>query len=218
MTGYQFIVPTFVDVGSSTAKYNLQGIIPIGAAGDAVSDCLEIWTDGFTDGSGYYWCTYEGGGCAEEGQDGWYIDDMRVTDVDLPMGTGLYANFSSEDVTIQYAGQVYQGTVKTEPLNGYSIVGNSTPVPVNLQQIIPLGAAGDGVSDCIEIWEDGFTDGSGYYWCTYDGGGCAEEGQDGWYLDDERVTDVTIDPGKGFYMNLSSEDVVIQLPDPMGAK
>ena len=203
--GYNFIIPTFVAVGSSgQAQYNLNDIKLIGAAGDGMSEAIIGYTaDATLDGNMYYWQTPAGSGTEE----GWYdLTGTKVTTINLPVGTGLYLNCYDTSVQPQYAGQVYQGVITNYvPSVGYSMIGNATPATITLQDIKLVDAAGDGMSEAIIGYTaDATLDGHMYYWQTPAGSGSEE----GWY--DETgayVENYQLAPGQGVYLNCYDPNV-----------
>jgi len=215
--GYNFIAPTFKDVTANTATYDLQSIKLVGAyVGDGASDYIEVWNENgaMTDVQYFYVTEAQG-----YDHDGWVTEmlgDTYVEDVTLDLGKGFYLYIGSgDDVQVQYAGEVLKGTLTTFELPyGYNIVGNATPVPVNLQQIQLLGSqVGDGASDYIEVWnENGAMTDVQYFYVT--------EGQgydhDGWVtemLGDTYATGVIYAPGEAFFLYVgSADDVQVKLP------
>ena len=215
--GYNFIAPTFKDVASNTATYDLQNIKRVGSAvGDGISDFIEIWDDaGAMTDTQYFYVTEAMGA----DHDGWVTEmmgDTYVTDVTLTLGQGFYLYIgSSDDVEVQYAGEVLKGNLTSQVLPfGYNIAGNATPAPVGLQQIQLLGAAvGDGISDFIEVWDDtGSMTDTQYFYVTEAMGA----DHDGWVTEmmgDTYATGVTYAPGQAFFLYVGSgDDVQVKLP------
>ncbi len=220
-TGYNFICPTFVDVNSGEATWNLQDIKLVGAYGDGMTDSI-IGYDSYAcvTEDDYYWATVEGSIFSPVMQDGWYkgaLGTELVTDVTKPVGHGLYLNLGSEGATVQYAGKVYEDGYTSPALQtGYNMLGNATPVPLDLQQIKLVDAYGDGMTDSI-IGYDSYAciTEDDYYWATVEGSIFSPVKQDGWYkgaLGTELVTGVTLQPGQGFYFNIGTEGAKYQLP------
>ena len=215
--GYNFIVPTFKDVAAGTATYDLQNIKLVGAnVGDGVSDYIEIWDDaGAMTDTAYFYVTEAAGA----DHDGW-VDGMMgteyVEDVTLDLGKGFYLYIGSgDDVQVQYNGEVQKGNLTSPELPyGYNIVGNATPVTVNLQQIQLLGAnVGDGVSDYIEVWDDtGSMTDTAYFYVTEAQGA----DHDGWVdgmMGTDYPTNVEYAPGQAFFLYVGSgDDLQVKLP------
>ena len=215
--GYNFIAPTFKDVASGTATYDLQNIKLVGSAvGDGASDFIEIWDDAgaMTDVQYFYVTEAQG-----YDHDGWVTEmmgDTYVSNVALSLGQGFYLYIGSgDDVEVQYAGEVMKGNLTSPEFPyGYNIAGNATPAEINLQQIQLLGSAvGDGASDFIEVWDDtGSMTDVQYFYVTeaqgYD--------HDGWVTEmmgDTYATGVTYTPGQAFFLYVGSgDDVQVKLP------
>ena len=215
--GYNFIAPTFKDVTANTATYDLQNIKLVGAnVGDGASDYIEIWNEnGAMTDTAYFYVTEAQG----YDHDGWVTEmmgDTYVDNVTLPLGQGFYLYVGSgNDVQVQYNGEVTKGNLTSPELPfGYNIVGNATPVTVDLQQIQLLGAnVGDGASDYIEVWnENGAMTDTAYFYVTsaqgYDHNGWVTE-----MMGDTYATNVEYAPGQAFFLYVGSgDDVQVKLP------
>ena len=98
------------------------------------------------------------------------------------------------------------------------MVGNATPVALDLQQIKLIDAAGDGMTDDIVGYDsDACLTEEDYYWQTVDAA-WVDIQQDGWYngmMSDELVTGYTLQPGQGFFLYLGTEGVKVQFPAPL---
>ena len=231
-SGYSFIIPTFKDVGTGTATYNLQDIKLVGGYGDGGTDMIVVYDEfAALSGDQYYWGTVEdSAGDMDYAVDGWYLNMYTwdlVENVKLPLGTGLYLNLSagSAGATVQYAGEVYQAQLEQQLEAGYNMIGNSTPVPVDLQDIKLVGAYGDGGTDMIVVYDEfAALTGDQYYWGTVeDSAGDMDYEVDGWYLNMytwDFVEGVTLQPGQGLYLCLSagSAGAKFILPNPMEKK
>lgn len=215
-TGYSFVTPTFKVVGNGEAEYDLQSIKLVGEyVGDGATDYIEIWNDAgcMTDKAYYY--VNEANGYEK---DGWVTEmfgSEYVSNETLPLGVGFYLVTGSGDVKVQYAGEVVQGDVTTDALpQGYNVIGNATPVPVNLQSIKLLGEfVGDGATDYIEVWNDaGCMTDKAYYYVNEANG----YEKDGWVTEmfgSEYPTDIVYEPGQGFFLIVGSgDDVQVQMP------
>lgn len=214
--GYNFLIPTFVDVQAATATYDLQNIKIVDGEGDGYSEAMIGYNaDAILNDEDYYWCTVDGAGVDK---DGWYTagGDELIENVTLPLGTGLYLNCPTDGAYPQFAGKVYQPELTSQvPQVGYNVIGNATPVDIDLQDIKLVGAEGDGYSEAfIGYNADAILNDEDYYWCTVDGAGVEK---DGWYTagGDELIEGVTLKPGQGLYLNCPTENVSYVLPSPM---
>ena len=220
-TGYNFIIPTFIDVGAETATYSLQNLKLVNAPGDGMTDSIIGYdSDACLTMEDYYWTTVEGDLFGVCQKDGWYNGMMGTELVEnkaLPLGTGLYLYLGTAGASVQYAGQVYGDAFTTPALSmGYTMVGNATPVTHDLQDIKLVDAPGDGMTDSIIGYDaDACLTEEDYYWTTVEGdlfGNCQK---DGWYIGmmgTEPVEGYTLQPGQGFYLYLGTEGAKVKFP------
>ena len=232
-SGYSFIIPTFKDVGAGTASYDLQNIKLVGGYGDGGTEMIYVYNENASlTGDVYCWGTVEdSAGDMDYTVDGWYNGQYGtelVTDVTLPLGTGLYLCLSdiSTGAKVQYSGEVYQDSLEQTLENaGYNMIGNSTPVAIDLQDIKLVGAYGDGGTEMIYVYnENASLTGDVYCWGTIeDSAGDMDYAVDGWYNGQygfDLVEGVTLQPGQGLYLCLSdiSAGAKLVLPNPMEKK
>ena len=203
--GYNFAIPTFLDVGAESV--NLQNIKLNGGVGDMSESIVVYDKDAIFAGDQYYWVSAEMG--APNG-DGWYDVNFALVDKQYVIGTGLYLNCATPGATLMFAGQVYAGKQVNElPFVGYNMIGNSTPVACNIQDIKLVDAMGD-MSESIVVYDkDAIFAGEQYYWITEAMG--APNG-DGWYDVNFAPIDVTVQPGEGLYLNCPNAGVKWTLP------
>ena len=202
MTGAQFF-----NVGVGTAV-NLQDIKP---TGDDTSDNVIIQTlDAYGHGvATYNWIDYAG----DNGDEAAWVDDNYeiVTDVTFEPGQGLWVDGSSAEQGFQSSGKVGTVDVDVSLQAGSTAVVNPFPVGVNLQDILPLG---DDTSDNVIIQTlDAYGHGvATYNWIDYAG----DNGDECAWVDDnyEIVTDVTFAPGKGLWVDGSSDSQSLRFPAP----
>ena len=94
--GYNFLIPTFTDVGAKEATYDLQNIKIVDGYGDGYTESIEVWdeTGSMTDDS-YWWCTMSDCGV----EDGWYTmgGEEKIEGVDLNPGEGIFINLQTGD-------------------------------------------------------------------------------------------------------------------------
>ena len=156
----------------------------------------------------YYWYDSE-----EDGYYGWYDDNGNYAeDVILPAGEGLYGYAPDESFSIQSAGQVPTSDFSVTLRFGAKHVINSTPVDVNIQDVIVTGyAVEDGYAD-EEVYVQtldafGRTIAS-YYW--YDS---EEDGYYGWYDDNGSfVNELIIAPGTSVYAYSPDNSFALVIP------
>ena len=193
--GYNFFTPTFKNVSGQVI--NLQDIVPVGAMGDQSEFIMKLDEDGLATDESYCWMTVDG--CGAPYGDGWYNGDTweLIEGVTIADGEGLYF-YCPNDVSISFtfSGAVDFAEKEVALKNqGYNIVGNASPVDVDLQSITMTDAMGDQSEFIVMYDEDGLATENIYCWMTVDGCG-APEG-DGWYNGDtwEKIQGVTIYAG-----------------------
>ncbi len=220
---YTFFAPMFEST-DSTKKFDIQNIRLEGSSGDGM-DFIQVITPEATLGDTYYWMTTKGADWLEK--DGWYAFDQETylceengNKVELTLGQGFYITVQGQSVKVITSGGVRLSELKY-PLNGggnYTIVGNATPVDLDIQQIKLEGSSGDGM-DFIQVITPEATLGDTYYWMTTEGADWLEK--DGWYafdqetyLCEENDNKVEWKAGEGFYITVNNNNVKLVLPPP----
>lgn len=197
--GYSMRTPTFKAI---SGNFKISDIKVTGAVGAGVDTVQKIGADGSW-GDLYYYMTLEGSGWLE---DGWYKED-QVTPVDdtdvVGVGEALFVSAGSA-ITFTYAGEVISGKPAVGASVGYSMIGNPTPVQIQISSIEVSGAVGAGVDTVQKVNADGSW-GDLYYYMTLEGSGWLE---DGWYKEDQ-VTPVDEDDvlnvGEGLFVSAGSD-------------
>ena len=147
------------------------------------------------------------------GVDGWFNGDVYVEGESIPLGTGLYLNCPTANVGVQYAGQVYNGALTNDlPNIGYNMVGNCTPVDIDIQDLKLVGAGGDGNEMIIGYSESAGLTGVVYTWYLDSAVG---SGIDGWFNGDIYVEDMPLAPGEGVYLNCPTANVKFVIPSAL---
>ena len=195
------------------ASYPLSEIKVTGAdgMGDVVAQAIS--SAGLWDGE-YYYLTEDNTGSPT----GWYKDAFggeSADDVILDQGTALFITSANNDITFTVAGQVPEGTVTIPFAQGTGMIGNSTPVAVDLVDVGVEGADGMGDVSAQAISAEGTWDGE-YYYLTEDNTGSPT----GWYKDafgGEAADDVTLNPGDSLFITSANNDITFTLPAAVGA-
>ena len=188
----------------------LQSIIPIG---DDTSDNVSIQTldaYGYTVAN-YLWVNWAG----DNGDQEAWVDDSEfaiVEGVTFAPGAGLWVGGSTDTQAIQTAGQVGLSDVVVALRFGSTATGNPYPVPLKLQDIIPVG---EDTSDNVSIQTldaYGYTV-ANYLWVNWAGD---NGNQEAWVDDSEFaiVEGVTFAPGAGLWVTGSSDAQAIRFPAP----
>ena len=97
-SGYNVIIPTFVDVGASEATYDLNNIKIVGGYGDGMTEIIIGYDDAAClSGVDYYWNT-EADTIMGPAEDCWVTEvmgDTKVENVKLQPGEGVYLNLGT---------------------------------------------------------------------------------------------------------------------------
>ena len=209
-TGDSMRCPTFKMVGG--AGYDLTKISVTGGGGSG-DICAQIISSAGLWVGEYYWLTVDGMGV----DNGWYKDmfggeAVAVDEVVLDQGQAFYIHSDNEDLQLMVSGEVPAGDVGLTFAAGDGMLGNATPVDVDLTDVTVTGGGGSGDISAQSISSAGLWVGE-YYWLTVDGMGV----DNGWYKDmfgGEAVAadEVILAPGEALYLHSDSEDLTVTLP------
>ncbi|MBQ4440009.1 MAG: hypothetical protein II909_02570 [Kiritimatiellae bacterium] len=208
-TGYSLFTVTFKDVGGD--EYDIQDIKVLTTAGADYASNNKVKMQKLSV-AGEYLTLYnyrlsKGGWC----QGSTYVGTAAVTFADGE-GVALY-NGDASELKLQVSGAVNLTPVSTAiPTASYKIIGNPTPVSVDLQDVIPyLGENICSANNKVKVQKIG-TDGEYgtlYNWRQSKGGWCQ-----GSTFVGENV--VTLAPGEGLAVyNGESEAVTLKFPSPI---
>ena len=118
---------------------------------------------------------------------------------------------STDDLSVTIAGEVSTNDTELATVYGFNFVGNSTPVPINIQDI-QIDVADDEATgaDNIQILDDGGATVATYYWMpAYAFGGT----KSGWFdADASDLADVELAPGQGVLMDSTADGITITIP------
>ena len=194
---------------------NLQDIKLVGdnVTGSGANLIVLLDANGMTQGS-YGWWTPDDGTGEEEGC--WFDgDNWEVLDVTLSEGQGFYIYAASSGLAMQSSGSVKM-TSYSIPLGvGYNLVGNCSPVDLDIQKIKLTGESitGSGANMIVLLDANGMTQGS-YGWWTPDDGTGEEEGC--WFDGDNwEKLDVTISAGEGLYLYSANSGLTLSFPSAL---
>ena len=200
---------TFKDIGG--AEYDIQNIKVLTTEGTdyAVNNKVKMQK---VSAAGEYLTAYnyrlsKGGWC----QAATYVGTGAVTFADGE-GVALY-NGDTSALVLQVSGAVNLAPVSTEiPASSYKIIGNMTPVQVDVQDVIPyIGEEICSANNKVKIQKVG-TDGeygTAYNWRQTKGGWC----QSATYIGREAVT---LNPGEALAVyNGELSAVTLKFPNPI---
>ena len=205
-SGYQMFTPAFEGI---SATYNLQEIVPsgdgLGGWGDVAVQVMNA--DGSWGGFYQYW-TEDNSGV----ETGWYDSEMNKADVTISPAIGVMVQIDSDDVQLTTAGTVSSSDIEVSLPVGYTMLGNGTPVNVNVQDIVPFGDGLGGWGDvAIQFMNaDGSWGGFYQYW-TEDNSGV----EDGWYDGSMNKATDTLTPGLAVMLQCDSDDVKVTIPSAL---
>ena len=208
--GYTLIANPFAEVGTGDTigindMFTDDSTNASSGTSAAASDNILVWT-----GSGYetYWYRKPKSGPAY-----WAKGNSQTTDT-LPTGAGAFYLNSAKNTTEL----TMSGEVRTEPqtitiaANGYTLVENPFPTPLNIQTFAVEGATSGtsaSASDNILVWT-----GNGYetYWYRKPKSGPAY-----WAKGNSQTTD-TIAPFTGFfYLSCGKSAFTVTIQPPSAA-
>ena len=207
--GYSLFTVTFQDV--SGAEYDIQNIKVLTSDGKDYSVQNKVKMQKLASsgdyGTSYNYRLAKGGWC----QAATFIGTGAVTFAD---GEGVALNNSdSVEVKLQVAGNVNLTPVSTAiPANSYKIIGNMTPVTVDIQDVIPyIGEIICSTQNKVKIQKITTSGdyGTSYNWRQTKGGWC----QAATFIGREAVT---LAPGEALAVNNGeSSAVVLKFPAPV---
>ena len=221
-SGYNFIIPTFVDVGANEATYDLSNIKIVGGYGDGTTEMIIGYDkDACLSGVDYYWNTAIDTIMGPE-EDCWVTEmmgDTKAENVKISAGMGLYLMLGTDGATIQYAGQVSDSEIIVQNLvAGYNMVGNATPVEIDLNDVKIVDGYGDGTTEMIIGYDkDACLSGVDYYWNTAVDTIMGPE-EDCWVTEmmgDTKAENVKLQPGEGIYLMLGTESAKLTIPSAL---
>ena len=211
--GFNFVAPQFTAVGGG--PIDLQSIRLDVADDDATgADNIQVLDDGGATVAQYFWYPAEAIGTAKSG----WLDEDTGTLATTTLDNGLSVLVdSADDATVTIAGEVSTNTVEVVSVAGFNFVGNSTPAPINIQDI-QIDIADDDATgaDNIQILDDGGATVAQYFWYPAEAIGAAKSG----WLDEDTgaLADVTLAPGQGVLLDASDDGITITVPSAISAE
>ena len=198
--GYSLKAPAFMGVGTSglvdLSKFKI--LNSVGEGGETIQ---------FLDAEGMNTEIWVWLGSAVGMTEGWYDSNTwEPVEKSIKKCEGYLFNVNA-DVTIESSGEVRQDAVVTDlAAQSYAVVGNSTPVSFDIQQVKMVDSAGDG-GDTIQYLDLEGMNTEIWVWL-----GSAVGMTEGWYDSNtwEPIT-YTVKPGEAFLFNVSA-DVKVSFP------
>ena len=190
VTGFNFVIPTFANVGGGSI--NIQDIKITGATDWA--DNIQILDEGGATIAAYVYAS-----AAESGYeaDGWLSEDFTsLADVTLEAGQGILID-TADTAVITFSGKVSTKDTVVETVTGFNFVGNNTPVSLDIQDITITGATD--WADNIQILDEGGATIAAYVYAS-----AAESGYeaDGWLSEDfTSLAELNLEAGQGILID-----------------
>ena len=248
--GYHLFTATFEECAGG--EYNLDNVVVLNEDGSKwdVKDATTVpvvITKMTTDGKGKYdsnqtysyrhlWVPVPPPLGTDSGL-GWYVGSTRTKgDITLKNGEGLSINNQlNVPIKLQFSGAVTLTGRSFKVGPGYSLVGNLTPVDVNLNDVKILNAAGEVIdvkdaSTVVCVITKMTTDGKGKYDSnqTYSyrhlfvpvPPPLGTDSGLGWYVGSSRIgNNITIGQGEAVSINNQMNyDIIVEFPSPIKAE
>ena len=187
-----------------TGEYSIQQIVPTAqdgvATGGGVFDMQTLNDAGGADEVFVYLTMADD----SVKKDGWYNEDMETfaTKTFKKGDAFMVNNTTGAGAGLTFSGKVSLGEVVVDLPEFYSIKGNFHPVPISIQDLVPVApkgtSLGGGVFDMQTLNDAGGAEEVFVYLTMEDDG----VKKDGWYNEDmETFATRTFDPAEGFMLN-----------------
>lgn len=190
--GFNYVTPTFLPMtGTAVDIQNIK----LGEGASDYADNIQIWDEGGVTIANYFWV-----------EGAWYDEnfDNPVEGVTVKSGTSFVIE-CMEDTSVTFAGTVADSDIEVPSVTGFTMVGNASPVDVNVQDI-KLGEGASDYADNIQIWDEGGVTIANYFWV--DGA---------WYDEnfDNPVEGITIKAGQGFVVEAMELATPVIIPSAL---
>ena len=207
--GYNLYSPVFEAVGESMSIQNLK-VVGEYVSGSGANNICFLNASGVATGT-YGWWTPDDGTGEDEGC--WFDgDNWAVIDDTVTTGQGFYIYAEDANISIQCSGQVRLTDYSIELSQGYNVVGNSSPVDLDLSALKLVGetVSGSGANNICLLNASGVATGT-YGWWTPDDGTGEDEGC--WFDGDNwAVIEDTVVAGQGLYLYCEDAGLKLQFP------
>ncbi len=190
VTGFNFVIPSFANVGGGSI--NIQDI-KIANATDW-GDSIQVLDEGGATIATYFYASAEQSGYEA---DGWLSEDASgLADVTFAPGQSILID-TADTATLTFAGKVSTEDTVVETVAGFNFVGNNTPVALDIQDITITNATDWG--DSIQILDEGGATIATYFYASAEQSGYEA---DGWLSEDASgLAEVTLEPGQGILID-----------------
>ena len=210
--GYNLYSPVFEAINGSLSLQDIK-LVGDSVTGGGANSIVLLDADGMTQGTYGWWLPDDGTG-EEEGC--WFDgDNWEKINVTLTEGQGFYLYAVDSGMSILSSGQVKLSQYTTTLGAGYNLVGNCSPVDLDIQKLKIVGdnVVGGGANSIVLLDADGITQGTYGWWLPDDGTG---EDEGCWFDGDnwEKIT-ATIKAGEGLYVYAVGPGMKLTIPSAL---
>ncbi len=184
--------------------------------GDGGSEQLQLLDEEGNPGATYVYV--KGEWLGEGAEDAWCDGGSLkpVTTIELKQGKGFYIKSSSKDdeIKVQTSGSVKLANTEVSLPGGYTIVGNASPVNLDIQRFKLSGSyLGDGGSEQLQLLDEEGNPGATYVYVK--GEWLGEGAEDAW-CDGGSLKPITLSvkAGEGLYLK-TGDGVTFITPSPI---
>ena len=224
-SGYNIFTPTFKNISSESAAFDLTDIQPLHQDGNEFGTtmarrCNGAITINKINNAGNYTTSYSF--FTLSNKQGWYAGETKINTGDVTLNIGeailVYNGYKSQPVIFRVTGEVDLVCVNNVP-SGYALYGNSTPTTINLSDIVVLHQDGNEFGTTMARRCNGAItinkiSAAGNYTTAYSF--FTLSNKQGWYAGETKIEgdSVTFKPGEAFliYNGYKSQPIKIQLP------
>lgn len=207
--GFNFVAPQFVAIGGDSI--DLQSI-RLNVADEDVSyvDNIQVLDDGGSTIVSYVWvpaadtASGEKSGCVDN-------DTGDLAEVEVNNGQSILIEANDES-TVTISGEVPTTTASVTSVAGFNWIGNSSAVPIDIQDIqIDIPDEDVTYVENIQILDDGGATIVSYVWLP--AADTASGEKSGWVDNDTGdLAEVTLSPGQGVLLETQDAGVTITVP------
>ena len=206
------ITPTFVNVAGG--EYDIDNLQVVGVddtgANIQVMDAAGAWT------GMYYWFNeFTDPDTGTVFPAGWMdFDGTASSGVTLKPGDAVFFNTSTEGASVQSAGQV-PGSITNEVAVGFTMVGNGSPVAIDVDKFEVLGVDDTGAN--IQVMNAAGAWTGMYYWFNeFTDPDTGTVFPAGWMdFDGTASAGITLQPGDSVFFNTSTTGAKVVIPSAL---
>ena len=210
--GYTFVTPTFDGVSTS---YSIQDVKIMGenVTGDAAQSLQILDDEGNVQDEDFYsW--FNAGQAYKDAPVGWYDENFDPAERALDIGQAFLLSNDDGEYTIQFSGEVVFSSIPAyECAEGYTSIGNITPIAKDIQKFVLSGenVTGDAAQSLQILDSEGNVPDEDFY-SWFNAGQAYKDAPAGWYDEnfDPAVRD--IEPGQAFLISNDEGESTISIP------